>query len=169
MKRKLLFRATAVVLAIASLAATLVVKISEFPAVTTPADTDLLLLASGATNKNITFANLRNAIGGSSGTAVNNIYATTISVTNLNVQNITVKGKSAAETYVNGTDVLRPNFKDGAAIPFAASATTNITPTLDALTGAVPAPPNGLATTIANSPITAAKASARPAMARSNL
>src|SRR2546423_2740782 len=169
MKRKLLFRVTAVVLAIASLAATIVVKISEFPAVTTPADTDLLLLASGATNKNITFANFRNAIGGTSGTAVNNIYVTNISVTNINVQNVTLKGKSIAETYVNATDVLRPNFKDGAAITFVVSATTNITPTLGALTGDVTTSANGLATTIANSAITDAKVSSSAAIARSKL
>src|SRR5437763_939266 len=157
MKRKILFRATAVILAIASLAATIVVKISEFPAVTTPADTVLLLLASGATNKNITFANLRGALGGSASVPANNYYSTNVSVTNLNVQNITLKGKSIAETYVNATDILRPNFKDGAAITFVVSATTNITPTLGALTGDVTTSANGLATTLAANVVTGAK------------
>ncbi len=77
MKRRI-FTTLAGLLALISIAATLIVKISEFPAVTTPSDTDLFLLASGSTNKNVTFANLRNALGGSSTNVVNNLYSTNV-------------------------------------------------------------------------------------------
>lgn len=52
----------ALLVALLCVAAT-ITKISDYPAVTVPATNDLFLLASGATNKNITYANLKAAIG----------------------------------------------------------------------------------------------------------
>lgn len=49
-------------LAVLVMGATIVVKISSFPAVTTPASGDLFLLASGATNKNVSYGNLKSSI-----------------------------------------------------------------------------------------------------------
>lgn len=56
--------------------ATIVTKISEYPNVATPDDNDLLLLASGPTNKNVKWSDARTAIRGGSGQAANQIMAT---------------------------------------------------------------------------------------------
>src|SRR6266571_2096091 len=48
--------------AAALMAATVITKVSQFPQVTTPGTNDLFLLASGATNKNIKYSDLRTAI-----------------------------------------------------------------------------------------------------------
>lgn len=51
-----------VVSALLLTAATVITKISEFPQVTTPGTNDLFLLASGATNKNVKYSDLKTAI-----------------------------------------------------------------------------------------------------------
>lgn len=61
MSKKTIYTLVWAGMALLAVAAT--VKISEYPAVTTPADTDKFLLASGSTNKNITYANLKTSVG----------------------------------------------------------------------------------------------------------
>lgn len=56
--------------------ATIVTKVSDYPNVSIPADTDLFVLASGSTNKNIRFNQLREAIGSSSAPITNLVVYT---------------------------------------------------------------------------------------------
>jgi len=63
------------------MAATVVKKVSDFPSVTTPGTNDLFLLASGATNKNIKYSDLRTSIRGGTNQAANSVMATPDGVT----------------------------------------------------------------------------------------
>lgn len=60
------------------LAVAATVKISEYPAVTSPGNTDQFILASGATNKNITYANLKTAVNTGQATAAELASATNL-------------------------------------------------------------------------------------------
>ncbi len=57
-------------------AATIVTKISEYPNVAVPDDNDLFLLASGSTNKNVKWSDVRTGARGGSGQAANQVMAT---------------------------------------------------------------------------------------------
>lgn len=63
---------------LALMAATTVTKISQYPQVTTPADTDLFLLASGSTNKNIKYSDVKSSINATNvnGSGTSNRLAT---------------------------------------------------------------------------------------------
>ena len=99
MKTKFLIAFLFIVLAITycAKAATIVVKISQFPNTTTPGGTDLFLLASGSTNKNISWNQLKDAIGTNPATVtilnnlyVSNVFSTNIYSSNIYATNITV-------------------------------------------------------------------------------
>jgi len=89
---KTLFKLLLMVVALAVLpvhSATVVIKVSQFPNVTTPAGSDLFLLASTTTNKNITFNQLKDALGTNPATVtvLNNLYVSNAFFTNLTVLN----------------------------------------------------------------------------------
>lgn len=82
--------------------ATIVVKISQFPNTTAPAGSDLFLLASGSTNKNITWNQLKDAIGTNPATVtiLNNLYVSNVFATNINVTNLTVLNEFHGKTTI---------------------------------------------------------------------
>lgn len=109
--KKLFFVPLLACLAFLTMGATIIVKISEFPNTTTPGGSDLFILASGATNKNISWNQLKEAIGTNPATVtilnnlfVSNIYSTNITTTNLTVNN-EFRGKTTFTTnlYVQQT------------------------------------------------------------------
>jgi len=87
--KKLLLPFLILSMVFSSIGATIVVKISQFPNTTAPAGGDLFLLASGATNKNITWNQLKDAIGTNPATVtiLNNLYVSNAFFTNLTVLN----------------------------------------------------------------------------------
>jgi len=87
--KKLLIPFLILSMAFSSIGATIVVKISQFPNTTAPAGSDLFLLASGSTNKNITWNQLKDAIGTNPATVtiMNNLYVSNAFFTNLTVLN----------------------------------------------------------------------------------
>jgi len=100
MKSKLLAFGVALA-ALALVAATVVVKISQFPNVTTPGTNDLFLIAvSGITNKNIKYSDLKTAIvSGVSNFTGTNITAVTINNTT-NIFNVAKGGHLTVSTNI---------------------------------------------------------------------
>src|SRR5678815_5033036 len=95
----------ALFVAFSSQAATVVIKISQFPNVSAPNGNDLFLLASTTTNKNISWNQLRDAIGTNPATVTiisnafitnlfaqfitnNTLYSTNVYTTNLFTSNL---------------------------------------------------------------------------------
>jgi len=130
-------------------AATIVIKISQFPSVTTPANGDLFLLASGATNKNIRYDNLKASIA-----------------TNLvNSQIAALASIARSKIAVGFVDQIVINDGFG---NLSTEATLGAT-RFPALTGDVTTPGSSLATTLANSAVTDAKVASGAAIAKSKI
>lgn len=81
-----------------------VTKISEYPAVTTPATNDLFLLASGATNKHVRYDNLKNAVN----SGVSNVIATNITAVTINSTTNIVNVAKGGHVTVENTFTLLP-------------------------------------------------------------
>ncbi len=134
--RKRILAAATVLAALAFIAATIVTKISQYPAVTTPATNDLFVVESGTTNKNITYANLKAAINLTNTFSVNATNVPTPNVTNsatvtwsINGTNITATSAAGGTTVsVNATNVSTPNFTNSSTVTWAISG-SNVTAT----------------------------------------
>src|SRR6266487_3220434 len=114
--RKRILAAATVLAALAFIAATIVTKISQYPAFTTPATNDLFVVESGTTNKNITYANLKAAIN------LTNTFS-------INGTNITATSAAGGTTVsVNATNVSTPNFTNSTTVTWAISG-SNVTAT----------------------------------------
>jgi hypothetical protein len=94
----------------------------------------LVSLAAGTDGQVLTLASgapaWADAPGGSTN-VVNNYYATNISVTNINAQTITLKGKQLGATHLNGTNVYPViNFTNNSDINYAWDGVSNVTETI---------------------------------------
>src|SRR5678815_1298703 len=97
-------------------AATVVIKVSQFPNVTAPAGSDLFLLASTTTNKNISWNQLKDAIGTNPATVtivnnayISNLFATNIYTSNLYATNITVNEFHGKTTFITNLFLVNAN------------------------------------------------------------
>ena len=97
-------------------AATVVIKVSQFPNVSSPAGSDLFLLASATTNKNISWNQLKDAIGTNPATVtivnnayISNLFATNIYTSNLYATNITVNEFHGKTTFITNLFLVNAN------------------------------------------------------------